>query len=148
MIGNVEKIITWLLTQNRDTQFEIKEYKSKRSLDANAYYWVLLNAIADKLNLNKEQLHLKFLKEYGQIANVLLPSEIEILGFTKYYELVRTINVKGKLFNEYQLFKGSSEMNSNEMSVLINGVQEEAKDLGIQTLDELRVKEMLESWGR
>jgi predicted DNA-binding protein (UPF0278 family) len=31
---------------------------------------------------------------------------------------------------------------------LIQGIENEAKELGIQTLDELRVKEMLESWGR
>jgi hypothetical protein len=148
MFGKANDIIKWLLNQDKDIQFEVKEYKPKRSLNANDYYWVLLNKIADMLKVNKEQLHFKFLKEYGQVANVLLPNEIDIVGFTKYYEFIKTINVKGKLFNEYQLFKGSSEMNSKEMSILIECIQQDAKDLGIETLDELRIKEMLESWGR
>ncbi len=147
MTGNKNEIIKWLLEQS-DKKYEIKEHKEKRSLDANSYYWKLLNEIANVLKLNKEDLHFRFLKEYGQVASCLLPSEVEIDGFTKYNELTRTINVKGKLFNEYKLFKGSSEMNSKEMSILIDGVQEEAKELGIQTLDELRVKEMIESWGK
>jgi hypothetical protein len=147
MVGNKNEVIKWLLEQ-QDNKYEIKLYKDKRSLDANAYYWKLLNKIANILKLNKEQLHFKFLKEYGQVASCLLPSEVEITGFTKYNELIRTIDIKGKLFNEYRLFKGSSEMNSAEMSILIQGIENEAKELGIQTLDELRVKEMLESWGR
>jgi biotin-(acetyl-CoA carboxylase) ligase len=147
MVGNKNEVIKWLLEQ-QDNKYEIKLYKDKRSLDANAYYWKLLNEIANILKLNKEQLHFKFLKEYGQVASCLLPSEVEITGFTKYNELIRTIDIKGKLFNEYRLFKGSSEMNSAEMSILIQGIENEAKELGIQTLDELRVKEMLESWGR
>ena len=147
MVGNKNEVIKWLLEQ-QDNKYEIKLYKEKRSLNANDYYWVLCNAIANKLKLNKEDLHFKFLKEYGQVASCLLPAEVDINGFTKYNELSRTIDIKGKLFNEYRLFKGSSEMNSQEMSILINGVQEEAKELGIQTLDDLKVKEMIESWGR
>ena len=147
MIGNKNEVIKWLLEQ-QDNKYEVKLYKEKRSLDANAYYHKLLNEIANILKLNKEQLHFKFLKEYGQVASCLIPNEVEIIGFTKYNELIRTIDIKGKLFNEYRLFKGSSEMNTLEMSVLIQGVESEAKELGIQTLDELRVKEMLESWGK
>jgi biotin-(acetyl-CoA carboxylase) ligase len=147
MVGNKNEVIKWLLEQ-QDNKYEVKLYKDKRSLDANAYYHKLLNEIANILKLNKEQLHFKFLKEYGQVASCLLPAEVEINGFTKYNELTRTIDIKGKLFNEYRLFKGSSEMNSAEMSILIQGIENEAKELGIQTLDELRVKEMLESWGR
>ncbi len=29
----------------------IKEFRKKRSLDANAYAWVLMNKLADKLNM-------------------------------------------------------------------------------------------------
>lgn len=146
MIGNANDIITWLLKVDRDKKYEVKEYKEKRSLDANAYYYKLLNEIANVLRISKEQLHIKFLKEYGQVASCLLPSEIEITGFTKYNELVRTLDIKGKLFNEYKLFKGSSEMNMSEMSILIQGVEAEAQELGIPTLDEYKLKQMLERW--
>ena len=49
MVGTSNKIITYLLEQAKDKQFEIKEYKQKRSLDSNAYCWVLLGKLQDKL---------------------------------------------------------------------------------------------------
>ena len=42
MVGTSNKIITYLLEQAKDKEFELKEYKHKRSLDSNAYSWVLL----------------------------------------------------------------------------------------------------------
>lgn len=50
MVGTSNKIITYLLEQARDKQFELKEYKPKRSLDSNAYCWVLLGKLQDKLH--------------------------------------------------------------------------------------------------
>lgn len=50
MIGTSNKIITYLLEQAKDKQFEIKEYRQKRSLDSNAYCWVLLGKLQDKLH--------------------------------------------------------------------------------------------------
>ena len=49
MVGTSNKIITYLLEQARDKQFELKEYKPKRSLDSNAYCWVLLGKLQDKI---------------------------------------------------------------------------------------------------
>ena len=51
MIGTSNKIVTYLLEQAKDKQFELKEYKPRRSLDSNAYAWVLIGKIQDKLNI-------------------------------------------------------------------------------------------------
>lgn len=90
MIGTSNKIITYLLEQAKDKQFEIKEYRQKRSLDSNAYCWVLCDKIAKELSkdgtiITKEKIyqdailqigtfepmivekkHLKTLREYGK----------------------------------------------------------------------------------
>ena len=50
MVGTSNKIITYLLEQAKDKQFEIKEYRQKRSLDSNAYCWVLCDKIAKELS--------------------------------------------------------------------------------------------------
>ena len=57
MIGTSNKIITYLLEQAKDKQFELKEYKQKRSLDSNAYAWVLLGKLQDKLHIPKEDIY-------------------------------------------------------------------------------------------
>ena len=44
---------------------EIKPYRAKRSLDANSYLWVLLDKLADKLNITRWQAYLNELKSHG-----------------------------------------------------------------------------------
>ena len=50
MTGNSQDIIQWLFTQDRETLFEIKEFKQHRTLSQNAYVWKLINEIANKVN--------------------------------------------------------------------------------------------------
>ncbi|MDQ9744386.1 hypothetical protein RF397_17385, partial [Acinetobacter baumannii] len=51
---------------------QIKEYRKKRSLDANAYCWKLIGDIADALRTSKEEVYLLMLKRYGQGGMVSL----------------------------------------------------------------------------
>ena len=57
LVGTSQEISQWLWVQDREQLFEIKEYKKKRSLNANSYCWVLLQKLADKLNTTKEELY-------------------------------------------------------------------------------------------
>lgn len=148
MIGTIKQLIPKMLNLDENKIYEIKEYKERRSLDANAYYWVLVNKIADKLRTSKEDIHLRMLKEYGQVASVMLPYGTNIKGYAKYFEKDRTIDVKGQYFDIYKLYKGSSEMNTKEMSILIDGTVQDAKELGIETLPPYELERIKESWGR
>ena len=72
MLGKPLDLINWLYNQEKDKLYEIKEYKQKRSLNANAYMWVLINEIANKVHLSKEEVYLNMLKSYGQSTIVSL----------------------------------------------------------------------------
>ena len=133
MKGTVKELIPKMLNLPQDKIYELKEHKEKRSLDANGYYWSLVSQIADVLRANKEDIHLKMLKQYGQVSSIMMLSSIDISGFVKYYEVESKRIVKGKEFTVYKVFKGSSEMNTKEMSNLIDGVVYEAKELDIET---------------
>ena len=65
-IGTKAEIQQFLYRLDKDTIYDIKveKHKNKRSLDANAYSWVLQNEIANALRLSKEEVHEKMLKEY------------------------------------------------------------------------------------
>ena len=65
MIGTSNKLITYLLEQEKEKQFEIKEYRPKRSLDSNAYAWVLLGKLQDKLHIPKEYIYRYLIKNIG-----------------------------------------------------------------------------------
>ena len=45
---------------------EIKKYRRKRSLDANAYHWVLVGKLARVLGLSNAEIHNMALRQYGQ----------------------------------------------------------------------------------
>lgn len=125
---------------------EIKKHRKKRSLNANAYLWVLVNEIGNALNMSKEEVYLIMLKRYGQCKLVSVLSEIDVAGYLKYYEAAGTTVLNGKEFTHYKVFKGSSEYDTDEMSVLLNGVVDEAQDLGIATLEDLEIERMAKAW--
>lgn len=142
MIGNPLKIIQWLYNQDKEKIFEIKERKSKRTLTQNAYYWVLVNELANCLRKSKEEMHFELLKDYSQVALITIKSNIDIKGYIKYYELEREANISGVKFNVYKVYKGSSEMNKKEFSVLLEGIIQEAKQQGIPTLTKNEIEKL------
>ena len=146
MIGKPEKLIQWLFNQDREKQFEIKEHKEKRSLNANAYAWALIGKIADAMRLSKDECYLLMLKRYGQSELVSVLSEVNIGGYFKYYEEAGTAIHGGKGYTYYRLFKGSSEYDTHEMAVLIDGIVSEAEALGIDTLPPDEIQRLTERW--
>lgn len=142
MTGNGQKIIEWLFSQERDKVFEIKEYKPKRSRNANSYAWELLTQIGNAVRKSKEEVYLDMLKHYGQSEIVSMLSSINPSGYFKYYELIGTGKVNGKDFNHYKIFKGSSEFDSKEMSIFLDGIIQEAENLGIPTLTSVEIERL------
>ena len=75
MIGTQKQLINWLLDQEKDKQFEIKEYRPKRSLDSNAYAWVLLGKLQDKLHIPKEDIYRDLIKNIGSFEIIPVKNE-------------------------------------------------------------------------
>ena len=146
MIGTPQEIISWLFQQDRDKVFEVKEHKEKRSLNANAYAWSLITKIADALRTSKEECYLEMLKRYGQSEIVSVLSQIDVSGYFKYYEPLATATLQGKEFTHYKIYKGSSEYDTREMSILIDGIVSEAKELGIETIPPKEIERLKNMW--
>ena len=145
MIGNRKECIDYLLEQE-DKTFEVKEHKAKRSNNANSYYWTLLGKIADALRTSKDELHEKYLEEYGQ--SFLVPVEVGTVpkGYFRHYRYVTTNQINGKDADWYKVMKGSSDFDSREMSILIDGVVQDAKALDIEVLPEEEIERLKEMW--
>lgn len=142
MIGKCQDLIQYLFEQDRDKLFEIKEYKEKRSLSQNAYAWKLINEIGNKIGKSKEELYVEMLKDYGQHEVISMLSTIDPKGYFKYYEAIGTGIVNDKEFTHYKIFKGSSEFNTLEMKIFIDGIIQEATQLGIPTITEKELESM------
>lgn len=125
---------------------EVKPYREKRSLNANSYAWVLIGKIADAVRASKDEVYLKCLKRYGQSELISVLSHVPIGNYVKYYEEAGESILNGKPFTHYKVFKGSSEFDSHEMSIFIDGVCSEAKTLGIQTETPDEIARMKSLW--
>lgn len=147
MIGTVKELIPKMLKLDETKEYEIKEYKQKRSLNANAYYWVLVNKIADALNQSKQFIHMSMLKQYGQVYSMLLPADVPIESLVKYYELDGVKKQGERLFKTYNVYLPSSEMNTYEMSKLIDGTVDEAQSMGIETMTPDELAHLKAMWG-
>ena len=126
---------------------EVKPYREKRSLNANAYAWTLIGKIADAARAGKDEIYLKLLKRYGQSELISVLSHVPIENYVKYYEEAGESKLNGKDFTHYRVYKGSSEFDTREMSIFIDGVVSEAKELGIQTETPNEIAKMKALWG-
>lgn len=147
MIGKAQEIIQWLFNQtNKDQIYDITEHKEKRSLNANAYAWVLIGKIADVLRTSKDEVYIDMLKRYGQHEVVSVVSDIDVTGYFKYFDVMGKSFLQGKWFTHYRIYKGSSEYNTKEMAILIDGIVSEAKEIGIETLPLREIEKLKKLW--
>lgn len=142
IIGSAETIIKWLFQQDRGKLYEIKEKSKKRSLTQNSYSWALIGEIADKIRLSKEEVYLKMLREYSQYAMVSIRADIDPAGYIKYFDEIGESETNGNTFKHYKVYKGNSEMDTREMAIFLDGIIQEANDIGIPTLTPNEVKKL------
>lgn len=116
--------------------------KKPRSLDANAYYWTLLDKLAHVLRTSKDELHAIILDRYGllreredgSITTFTIRSDIDPKEVTPYARALKHGEKNGKSFTIYGVLKGSSEMDSKEFSALLDGLISECKEQNIETM--------------
>ena len=146
----IDKILPLIFRLDKDTIYDVKidKHREKRSLNANAYLWKLVTEIGNILNKSKEEVYLQMLIDYGQSEMISILSEINVKGYFKYYKLAGTSILNGKEFNHYKIYKGSSEYNTKEMSILLEGAVQEAKNLGIKTKEDYEIEKLIEEWDK
>lgn len=132
----------------KEGNYEIERKKKKRSTDANALCWKLCTEIANVLRTDKDSIYIDMLKRYGQSEIVSVRSEINVKGYFKYYDVFGKGYVNGNEFTHYKVFKGSSEYDTREMSILIDGIMDEAKNLDIDVISESEKALLLSEWGQ
>ena len=124
-----------------DVELTIKKWRARRSRDANAYFHVLVNAIAEATGQSDEAIKRHLVVEYGAIARdddgkimgFKFPPSVDINRIYPYTRLYEQREENGKTVNCYLIYKRSSWMDTKEMARLIDGTIQEARELGIDT---------------
>lgn len=145
--------------EGKEYDIEVKQHREKRSLNANNYAWTLTGKIADVLGMGKDECHLRLLARYGQDAkdengHTIMVSvkadvpEEELIKRLGYLVAIPTHGwVDGQEFIHYRVLKGSRDYNTKEMSVFIDGIVSECKELGIETMTPDEIERMKQQWG-
>lgn len=128
-------------------------YTQRRSLDANAYFHVLVGKIADALTISKAKAKNVLICKYGRPQ--LLPDGSMMVyktnapeEFMWEQETIHCIPVKYEdNATFYKVYRGSHTYDTKEMSLLIDGTVADAKELGIETITPAEIAEMKERWG-
>lgn len=148
MIGTPEKISQYLWQLDKDKLYQIKEYRQKRTLSQNSYAWVLINELANKMRISKEDMYISLLEDYSQCLMIPVEKGKKPDGYFKYYKYITTTTINGKEADYYKVFKGSSEFDTEEMSIFLDGIIQECKQVGIQTLDELELENLRRNYDK
>jgi hypothetical protein len=141
MIGNALKIINWLYSQGKDKLFEIREYKEQRNKKQNAKYWKLLGQLSMELGISIEETHFEMLKSYSQRYEICVPSNEEIRGI-EYFEKKSKFTKNEMEYSTYYVYVPSHELNTKEFAFLLNGLCEECRQQGIETLSPNELAEL------
>ena len=140
-----------IVPHDDNNELSIEKRKKKRSLNANAYFHVLVNEIARATGISDEECKIKEVLQYGTVAKnidnspvtVKLPKGTDISQFYKYSKWYG----EKEGYDFYIFYKETHTLNSAEMAKLIDGVVSDCKELGIETLDDIKLNALIESWG-
>lgn len=126
---------------NKEYVLELKEYKSKRTLQQNKYMWSLIHLIAnhESMQMNEVEIYTSALEEANAKYIYLLgvsEAENELRKNFRAVKVVRPTYENGKEFIVYKCFVGSSKLNTKEMKKLLDIIIAWAEELGIETNEE------------
>ena len=133
--------IKQLLDELKDTEIYTAEFKKstrKRTLDQNAYMWVLLQRIAEKLNIPKEEVYREIVKDCGQF-DILCVTDKALERFIENWSrqgigwVCDTDTSKIKGCTNVICYYGTSTYTTEEMKRILDTVIEECKEFNINT---------------
>lgn len=144
------------LKNEQQISVEAKKYRRKRSLDANAYCWVLCDKIAKELSkdgtiVTKEKVYQDAILQIGTFEP-MIAEEKSFNNFKRIWEkqglgfLVQEVTRKDKCV-KVLCYYGSSTYDTKEMSSLIEIIVELAKSLNVETKTKQELESLLKSWG-
>jgi hypothetical protein len=139
------------LKKGKEWEVEFKPIRKKRSLSANAYAWVLMDKLAQKLGTTKAAVYREHVRVYGTFQ--VLRLNREALGR---FEELWTRNGLGWIVEyicgrdhatvEVMAYPGTSTYTTAEMARFIDGLVTECREQGIETMEPGKLKSLVEAW--
>ena len=144
------------LKKDGKLNLELKKYRKKRSLNANAYFWELLSELCELAEVDTVEEYKRRVKELGIFRQFKIETRnfrtFEKMwtaqGIAWFCEIVDTTYIGETEFKIINAYYGSSSYNSKQMARLIDGVVQDCKIYGIETKTEAEINSLLEEWDK
>ena len=154
--GTIEQILFKLkftyFDKEKQYDLEIKEHKNKRSLNANSYAWSLINQISEKMNISSIEIYRKYVKDLS-IYKVVTINDEAVDTFIKSWGMNGIAWLCDKVdkavitgYSILHAYYGSSVYNTKQMAHLIDLIEQDCHALEIETLEEKKLKQLLDNW--
>ena len=132
---------------------EVKEHKKKRSLDANAYCWVLINKIADALRITPKEVYRQAIQNVSGNYEIIPIKEEAVSHFKQVWEAqglgwpcVDMGKSKIDGYRNLRAYYGSSTFSVSQMQVLIDNLVQDCRALDIEVKSEEEIASLMEVW--
>ena len=140
---------------DKDIHLTIKQWREGRSKNANAYFHVLSDKLADHMRMSKPKMKNYLLFHYGQKVRDENNKLVIIKTNANEEELINRTDIHVWFLKDdpndgtplYVLLEHSRFYDSLQMSILIDGVVAECKAVGIETLTPAEIQRMKDTWG-
>lgn len=139
--------------KDKPYDLQIKEHRKKRSLDANAYAWVLIGRIADAMRLPPDEVYRQAIVNIGGNYEILPVKEEAV---SKFKEIWQHQGIGWPVFDmgaskipgyrNLRAYYGSSTYDTKQMSQLIEIIVQDCQALGIETKTDEELASLMEAW--
>ena len=150
--GDFEQIVDDLKDKDKLT-IEIKQYKERRSLDANAYFWVLCDRLATALRKSKTEIYREYIKDIGGVSETVCVKNAAVERLCEGWSKngigwqTETFTSKIEGCTNVVLYYGSSVYDSAQMAKLLDLIIQDCKELGIPTETPSEIARLKSMWG-
>lgn len=139
--GKVKDIVPQLfeLDQNKEYLIELKEPRSKRTLEQNKLLWLLVHKIAKETFNDDNDVYCGVLEKADALSDYVITATDMEQALRKSFrgvKFVRMQEVNGKECYVYKVYIGSSKMDTKEMNELIDITMQVCGELGIDMREE------------
>ena len=137
-----------------EVNIDIKKYSHKRSLDANALAWVMIDKIAERTGQSKTEVYRNAIREIGGVSDTIcvMDKAVDRLreGWKKNGLGWQTDTLKSQIpgCTNVVLYYGSSVYDTKQMAQLIDSLIQDAEALGIPTISEEEAERALGKWDK
>ena len=150
---NELSIVEKLKNENK-LNIELKKYRKPRSLDANKYFWKLLQEVCDHKDIDTIEDYKRRVKELGIFKQFkIMTQDVKTFekiwtdrGIAWFCEIVDTTYIGDTEFKIINAYYGSSSYNSKQMSRLIDNLVQDCKAVGIETKPQAEIDSLLKQW--